>query len=103
MGFYLNKQLSLTTTLGKTMTQLQQPRQQQPAMTCGWLFSIMWFVFLLSLAIPVALVCAILWVLLAPCTACCGGFAQLLNILQSGQHLVLTCSQNMVHGKNPCN
>ena len=68
----------------------------------NFVWAVFWFLAVLCIALPLSLLCAILWVLLAPCTACCRGFSDVLNFLQKGQHFILDWSRNMVSAKNPC-
>ena len=71
--------------------------------SCGWLWSIIWLLLMLCVAIPVGLLCAILWVILSPFNACgISGCANFLNLLQSGQQLPHDWARNMVTSKPLC-
>lgn len=72
------------------------------AADCGWFWSILWAIILLVFGWPIGLICAIFYCLLSPCGACCRGCTELINLLERGVKLPLTCSQNMVHGKSMC-
>uniref|UniRef100_A0A0L8G5W6 Uncharacterized protein n=1 Tax=Octopus bimaculoides TaxID=37653 RepID=A0A0L8G5W6_OCTBM len=71
-------------------------------MNCNWFWSILWFIILLVFGLPIGLLCAVLFVLISPCAACCNGCVELMNLLDRGLKLPLTCAQNMVVGKSPC-
>ncbi|KAK3796416.1 hypothetical protein RRG08_026671 [Elysia crispata] len=62
---------------------------------CGWLWSIIWLIILILFGWPIGFLCAVFFVLLSPCAACCGGCVELINLLERGVKLPLTCAQNM--------
>jgi len=69
---------------------------------CGWLWTIFWLIALLILAIPIGLLCAILWVLLSPFTACISGCGDCCSIIQKGLNLPQNWAKNMVTGQSAC-
>lgn len=69
---------------------------------CALLWSVMWAVILIVFGWPIGLICALFYCLLSPCAACCHGCVELINLLDRGVKLPLTCSQNMVSGKSMC-
>uniref|UniRef100_A0A8W8I6K5 Caveolin n=1 Tax=Magallana gigas TaxID=29159 RepID=A0A8W8I6K5_MAGGI len=69
---------------------------------CALLWSVMWAVILIVFGWPIGLICALFYCLLSPCAACCHGCTELINLLDRGVKLPLTCSQNMVTGKSMC-
>ena len=72
------------------------------ASKCAWLWSIFWFFLVILIAIPVALICALLWVIIAPFSACCKGCVDVLKVFHKGMQLPLEWAQNMVKGRQPC-
>lgn len=71
-------------------------------MNCAWFWMIIWFIILIVFALPIGLLCAILFVLFSPFAACCNGCSELMRLLDQGLKLPQTCSVNMVAGKSPC-
>ncbi|CAL1540957.1 unnamed protein product [Lymnaea stagnalis] len=69
---------------------------------CGWLWSIIWFIILIVFGWPIGFLCAVFFVIFSPCAACCSGCIELINLLERGVKLPLTCAQNMVSGKSMC-
>ena len=69
---------------------------------CGWFWSILWVIILLVFGWPIGFICAVFYCLLSPFAACCHGCNELVNLLERGVKLPLTCAQNMVSGKSMC-
>ncbi|KAL8611008.1 hypothetical protein ACOMHN_042624 [Nucella lapillus] len=69
---------------------------------CGWLWSIIWFIILLVFGWPIGFFCAVFFVILSPFSACCSCCNELINLLDRGVKLPLTCAQNLVSGKSMC-
>jgi len=69
---------------------------------CGWLWSIIWFIILIIFGWPIGILCAVFFVLFSPFSACCNGCTELIQLLDRGLKLPLTCAQNMVAGKSMC-
>ncbi|KAJ8309283.1 hypothetical protein KUTeg_014157 [Tegillarca granosa] len=69
---------------------------------CSWLWSIIWAIILLVFGWPIGLICALFYCLLSPLAACCSGCSELINLLDRGVKLPMTCAQNMVNGKAMC-
>ena len=67
---------------------------------CRWMFSILWFFLVVLIAVPVALICALLWVFVSPFSACCNGCVDVMNFLHKGMQLLLDWAQNMVDGRS---
>ncbi len=69
---------------------------------CSWLWSIVWLVVLVFLAWPIGFFVSFFYLVLSPLGACIEALTPLINILESGVKLPLTCALNMVHQKALC-
>ena len=68
----------------------------------GILWAVLWFLLLIFIAWPVAFFCAGWYVFLSPFSACIEACVPLIELLERGMKLALTCAQNLVAQKEGC-
>ncbi|KAL3243927.1 hypothetical protein MRX96_019513 [Rhipicephalus microplus] len=66
--------------------------------SCLW--SLFWLVVLIILSVPVAGICAILYIIVSIFTPCIAPLKSFEDLLHKGVNFPHTCSQNMVHGSS---
>lgn len=70
-------------------------------MAAQWCWTVMWLVVLILIVWPLALIAAILYVIIAPFSACCKCTDQLTEFLHKAMTLPLQISSMAVDGKIP--
>jgi len=68
-------------------------------MQCGWFMSVLWFLFLIFLGIPLGLLAAVLYIFISPFAACCVCTKHLTDFLHKGVLLPYNVSTYMVQGR----
>ncbi|XP_075529605.1 uncharacterized protein LOC142562013 isoform X1 [Dermacentor variabilis] len=66
----------------------------------NFLWSIFWLIVLIILSVPVAGICAFLYIIVSIFTPCIAPLKSLEDLLHKGVNFPHTCSQNMVHGSS---
>uniref|UniRef100_H2YJN1 Uncharacterized protein n=1 Tax=Ciona savignyi TaxID=51511 RepID=H2YJN1_CIOSA len=69
---------------------------------CTWMWTIFWLFALLLIGIPVGFLCAILWIIMSPFTACISGCGDCVSVLQTGLNIPQSWAHNMVGQKSAC-
>jgi hypothetical protein len=65
-------------------------------------WSLIWLLILLIVGWPLGGICAGFYLLFSPFAACLEACTPLVDLLEKGFKLPLTCALNMVHGKPLC-
>lgn len=68
----------------------------------GICWSLIWLLLLLVGGWPIGSLCAGFYLLLSPFGACIEALTPLINLLEQGLKLPLTCALNLVHQKPLC-
>lgn len=68
----------------------------------GFCWSILWLLILIILAWPIGGFCAFWYLFLSPFSACIEACSPLIELLEKGLKLPLTCALNLVHQKPLC-
>jgi hypothetical protein len=72
-------------------------------MSCaGICWALVWLLVLIFLAWPIGFFCAGFYLLFSPFGACIEACTPLIEVLEKGLKLPLTCALNMVHQKPLC-
>jgi hypothetical protein len=69
---------------------------------CKLIWAIIWLIILLIVALPIGFICAILYVIVSPFTACCNCVNSLADFLEKGVKFPKNAAGNMVDGKQGC-
>ena len=70
--------------------------------SCGWFWSFVWILILLTLAWPLGLLAAIFYAMFSPFGACCSACVDLSNFLKKGMEIPYKAAQNIVKGQSGC-
>jgi len=86
--------LSIVQVIGKLIRDM--------AGAAGICWSLIWLLLLLVGGWPIGSLCAGFYLLLSPFGACIEALTPLINLLEQGLKLPLTCALNLVHQKPLC-
>jgi len=86
--------LSIVQVIGKLIGDM--------AGAAGICWSLIWLLLLLVGGWPIGSLCAGFYLLLSPFGACIEALTPLINLLEQGLKLPLTCALNLVHQKPLC-